>query len=153
MRSSRLYLIFLAAAAALVVLGAPAASASQAQTGKQSTMCCMGEAHLGGPLYGSGSYSAVRGHADYESWDSGRHRDFDLDMWNAGKLAGKTLTVYAGGHNLGTMRVGSGGSCHFHRDTDQGQSVPTLSAGAVVNLKTGGGSLVASGTLHRMRRM
>ena len=151
MRTSRIYLILLAAAAAMIVLGAPAASASPAHTGKQSTMCCMGGGtHLGGQLYGSSAYSGVRGHADYESWNSGRHREFDIDLWNAGKLAGKTLTVYAGGHKIGTMRVGSGGGCHLHHDTDRGQYVPTLSAGTTVNVKTGGGALVASGTLHRM---
>lgn len=151
MRGSRLFLIVLAAAAAMVVLGAPAASASPAQTGNQSTMCCAsGGTHLGGPLYGSSSYSAVRGHADYESWNSGRHRVFDIDLWNAGRLAGRTLTVYAGGHKIGSMRVGSTGSCHLHHDTDRGQYVPTLSAGATVNVKAGTGALVASGTLHRM---
>ena len=150
MRGSRLFLIVLAAAAAMVILGAPAASASPAKTGKQSTMCCGGGGHLGGPLYGSGSYSAVRGHADYESWNSGRHRVFDIDLWNAGRLAGRTLTVYAGGHKIGSMRVGSTGSCHLHHDTDRGQYVPTLSAGATVNVKAGTGALVASGTLHRM---
>ena len=151
MRTSRLYLILLAAAAAMIVLGAPTASASPAPTGTQSTMCCVGGGtHLGGPLYGSSAYSAVRGHANYQSWDSGRHREFDIDLWNAGKLAGKTLTVYVGGHKIGTMRVGSGGGCHLHHDTDNGQYVPALSAGAAVNVKTGGGALVASGTLHRM---
>lgn len=38
---------------------------------------------------------------------------------NAGKVAGKTLTVYAAGHKIGTMRVASGGGCHLHRDTDR----------------------------------
>jgi len=49
-------------------------------------------------------------------------------VWNAGKLAGKTLTVFAARHKIGTMRVASGGGCHLHRDTDRGQSVPRLSA-------------------------
>jgi hypothetical protein len=149
MRGSRLYLTVLAAVAAMVVLGAPAASAAAAQT-SPSTMCCMGGTHLGGPLYGSSSYPAVRGHAEYQSWNSGRHREFDIDLWNAGKLAGKTLTVYAGGNKIGTVRVGSGGGCHLHHDTANGQYVPTLSGGATVNVKTGTGTLVASGTLHRM---
>ena len=70
--------------------------------------------HLGGPLFGRGSYQSVRGHADYNSRRG--HRDFDADVWNAGKLAGKTLTVFAGGHKIGTMRVASGGGCHLHRD-------------------------------------
>ena len=150
----RLYLVLLSALTALLVIGASGASAAPARQAADA-MCCMGGGgtHLGGPMYGSGNYSAIGGHADYWSWDSGKHREFRVDLWSAGKLAGKTLTVYAGGHKIGTMTVASGGGCHLHHDTDDGQYVPTLSGGATVNVKTAGGTLVASGTLHRMRHM
>ena len=149
MRRHQFYLMAIGIAILSLLAIAPSATAGTPQA---QGMCCMGGGgkHLGGPLYGSGNYSAVRGHAEYWSWDSGRHREFHVDLWNAGKLAGKTLTVYAGGHKVGTMHVGSGGKCHLYHDTDNGQYVPTLSAGATVNVKTGSGTLVASGTLHRM---
>ena len=153
MRGHRQYLVAAAIAILSLLVIAPSATASPAIPSAQG-MCCMGGGtHLGGPIYGSGNYSAVGGHAEYWSWNSGHHREFHIDLWSAGKLAGQTLTVYAGGHKIGTMRVGSGGGCHLHHDTDNGQYVPTLSAGATVNVKTSGGTLVASGTLHRMHMM
>lgn len=153
MRRHRLNLIAAAMTILFIVVIAPGASAAPAKLSAQG-MCCMGGGtHLGGPIYGTGNYSAVRGHAEYWSWNSGQHREFHIDLWSAGKLAGKTLTVYASGHKIGTMTVGSGGGCHLYHDTDNGQYVPTLSAGATVNVKTSGGTLVASGTLHRMHHM
>ena len=150
MRRTRLWIILLAvtgvtiAIAASVAQGSPTRSSGSASGGGG---CCWSRGtHLGGPLFGRGSYQAVRGHADYNSRRG--HRDFDVDMWNAGKLAGKTLTVFAAGHKVGTMRVASGGGCHLHRD-----SAPQLSAGATVSVKTGNGTLVASGTLHRRHHM
>jgi hypothetical protein len=101
-------------AMASVASGSPTRSPSGASTGG----CYWSRGtHLGGPLFGRGSYQAVRGHDDYHSRRG--HRDFDADLWNAGKLAGKTLTVFAGGHKIGTMRVSSGGGCHLHRDSAQ----------------------------------
>ena len=48
------------------------------------------------------------------------------------------------------MRVQSHGTCHLHRDTRNGQYVPTLRLGTTVAVRTGTGTLVASGTLRRM---
>ena len=148
MRRTRLWIIVLVvtgvttAIAASVAQGSPTRSSGSAASG-----CCRSRGtHLSGPLFGRGSYQSVRGHADYDSRNS--HRDFDVDLWNAGKLAGKTLTVFAGGHKIGTVRVASGGGCHLHSD-----SAPKLSAGATVSVKTSTGTLVASGTLHRRRMM
>ena len=110
--------------------------------------CCWGGTHLGAALRGSSAYPNARGHADYDTGMMGR-RHFGMDLWNLGGLAGKTLTVAAGGHNLATVRVGSGGRCHFGRS---GSGVPRLSSGTVVRVRTSGGKLVASGTLHRRHR-
>lgn len=104
--------------------------------------------HLGAHLYGTSRYSFARGHADFEGWSG--HREFDIDMWNMGRLRGQTLVVFADGHNLGSFRVRSDGGCHMHRDTSLGQAVPTLSQGDPIAVRTQGGALVASGTLRRM---
>jgi hypothetical protein len=106
--------------------------------------------HLGGRLYGASGYSYARGHADYEQHSG--YREFDVDLWNMSHLSGATLTVYAGPHKIGTTRVGSSG-CHLHRDTRNGQYVPSLSAGATVKVLNARGALVAKGTLHRMMMM
>jgi hypothetical protein len=103
--------------------------------------------HLAAHLYGSSRYSFARGHAHYEEWSG--HREFDIDMWNMGRLRGDTLVVFANGQKLGTVRVRSDGGCHMHRDAGSGQFVPSLSSGDVVAVKTQGGALVASGTLRR----
>lgn len=96
-------------------------------------------------LHGSASYRNVRGHVDYER-DSG-HRDLHVEASNMGRLAGKTVPIYAGGVKVGTARVGQRGRCHFERSTEHGQSVPKLGAGSTVRMRTAGGTLVASGVL------
>lgn len=106
------------------------------------------ETHLAAALSGSSSYPVVRGHAEYDR--DGTHRDFHISLWNAGKLAGKTLTVYAGGQKVGTMCVSSTGTCQLHHDSEHSQYVPALSGGDAVRVRTGSGTLVASGTLRRV---
>ena len=106
---------------------------------------------LGGPVYGSSAYPNTRGHVHYENCCG--HREFDVGLWNVRGLAGKTLTVYAGSQRVGTTRARSDGTCRFYRDTRNGQYVPTLSAGVTVGVRTGGGVLVALGTLRRMMMM
>ena len=107
-----------------------------------------GRHHLGARLDGTSHYSYARGHAYYE--ERSGHREFDVDMWGMGRLGGQTLVVFAGGHKVGSLTVRSDGGCHMHRDTGSGQSVPTLSAGDPIAVRTQGGALVASGTLRRM---
>jgi hypothetical protein len=97
-------------------------------------------------LHGSATYPNTRGHVDY-SRGSG-HRDLHVEAWHMGRLAGKTVTVYAGGVKVGTARVGQLGRCHFERSTDHGQRVPKLGAGATIRIRTAGGTLVASGVLR-----
>ena len=108
----------------------------------------MHDHHLGARMHGTPHYPYALGHADYEGRSG--HRQFDIHMWNMGRLHGKTLVVFANGQVLGTFRVGTDGRCRMHRDTGSGQSVPTLSSGDPVAVKTRGGALVASGTLRRM---
>jgi hypothetical protein len=80
------------------------------------------------------------------------YREFDVDMWNMSRLSGATLTVYAGGHRIGTTRIRSSG-CHPHRDTRGGQYIPSLSAGATLKVLNARGALVAKGRSRRMMMM
>ena len=138
----RLSAVIVAVAAAMFAISATATVAHPVIA--SSGMCC-GSSHLEAVLHGSSTYPNVRGHADYDTgMMGGRH--FDMDVWNLGSLAGKTLAVYAGSHHLGDMRVGRGGRCHFGHS---GSGMPNLASGAAVSVRTGGGKVVASGTLHR----
>jgi hypothetical protein len=103
--------------------------------------------HLRANLSGSSAYPNATGHADY--WHCCRYREFEAGLSGIGSLSGTTLTVYAAGHKVGTMRVGSDGYCHLRRDTRNGQYVPALFSGDVVSVKKADGTLVASGVLKR----
>ena len=117
-----------------------------ALTGSATAM--PGRHHLGARLDGTSRYSYARGHTNYEEWSG--HREFDIDMWNVGRLRGQTLVVFANGNKVGSFTVRSDGGCHMHRDTGSGQSVPTLSSRDLIVVRTQSGALVASGVLRRM---
>lgn len=102
--------------------------------------------HLQASLYGSSAHRSVRGHADYRSYG---YRHLDVSVWNARRLAGRTLVVYVHGTRVGTMHIWGSGSGHFYRSS----GVPTCSAGTAIRIRTGSGTLVASGTFHRMWMM
>jgi hypothetical protein len=138
----RLSTVIIAMAAAML---ATSVTPTVAHPGTASSAMCCGSTHLEASLHGSATYPNARGHADYGTgMMGGRH--FDMDIWNLGSLAGKTLAVYAGSNHLGNMRVGRAGRCHYGHS---GRGMPRLAPGAVVRVRTGGGTLVASGTLHR----
>ncbi len=98
--------------------------------------------HLEAALHGSSAYRVVRGHADYMSY---RYRELDVSIWNARRLAGHKLIVYVHGTRAGTMTVWRGGSAHL----DRHRGVPACSPGTIMRVRTGSGTLVASGTFHR----
>lgn len=134
-RTAESAVLFLVLATLLVVSATPVAAMP-------------GRHQLGARLDGTSHYSYARGHAYYEGW--GGHREFGVDMWRMGRLRGQTLVVFAGRRKVGSFRVRSDRGCHMHRDTGAGQSVPTLSAGDLITVRTHGGALVASGTLRRV---
>jgi hypothetical protein len=128
----------LVAAAAIPAQAAASAPAAPAQS------AMMG--HLGAALHGSSAYRSVRGHADYMSY---RRHELDVSIWNARRLSGHKLTVYVHGSRAGTMTVWRGGSAHMNRH----HGVPACSPGSSIRIRTSSGTLVASGTFHRMGMM
>ena len=60
-------------------------------------------------------------------------------------MAGKTLGVFVNGAKVGSLRVSALGVGRFSRNTDLGQSVPAISAGSQVQIKTAAGAVVVSG--------
>ena len=95
-------------------------------------------------LQGSAQYSNAKGTAKYKA--DGGEREFQVELENARPLAGQTLSVFVNGAKVGSFRVSALGAGRLSRNTDLGQSVPAISAGARVQIKTAGGALVASGS-------
>lgn len=68
-----------------------------------------------------------------------------MSLWNARRLAGRTVVIYVHRTRVGTMRIWRGGSGYFERS----RGVPRCSAGTVIRIRTRSGVLVASGTFRR----
>ena len=69
--------------------------------------------------------------------DNGRWTmDDGTQVEHVRSLAGKRLTVFVHGTKVGTMMVGGLGKAHLNRSTELGQSVPQVSAGNRVNVRT-----------------
>lgn len=92
---------------------------------------------------GSTTYPAVNGEAKWKS--KGGERQLEVQIEDAGKLAGKRLAVRIRGKLVGHMRVNSLGRARLEKNTEAGQSVPESVAGRAVKIRTGDGVLVASG--------
>lgn len=131
-----------ATACALLVAGSVSAQAAPAGAASRAeTACCMRH-NLEAALHGTSAYLSVRGHADFQSsW----RRRLDVSLWNARRLAGRTLVVYVHDTRVGTIHIGRGGSGHFSRS----RGVPRCSPGTVILIRTQSGTRVASGTFHR----
>lgn len=120
----------------------PAHAAAPAPAAHAVAAARMPGMHLDAGLHGGGGYRSARGHAGYESY---WRRHLDVSVWNARRLAGRTVVVYVHGTRVGTMRIWRGGSGHFERS----RGVPRCSAGTIISIRTRSGALVASGTFHR----
>ena len=94
-------------------------------------------------LHGSASFPNATGSAKFKK--DGTTREFEAQVEHVRSLAGKRLTVFVHGTKVGTMRVGNLGRAHLNRSTELGQSVPQVSAGNRVNVRTAAGTLVATG--------
>jgi hypothetical protein len=94
-------------------------------------------------LHGSASFPNATGSAKFKK--DGTKREFEAQVEHVRSLAGKRLTVFVHGTRVGTMVVGGLGKAHINRSTELGQSVPSVSAGNRVNVRTAAGTLVATG--------
>jgi hypothetical protein len=95
-------------------------------------------------LRGSSAHPGVSGKAKYKV--DGTRREFEVEIEDANRLAGKTLTVTVNGKAVGTMRVNTFGSAALERSTQLGQAVPQIARGSMVRVTTATGVLVASGS-------
>ena len=128
-------LVGLLAAVGLAATMALAPASAPAQTASRGT-------HLYARMASTSAYPNGHGGAWYES---GRGwREFEINLRGIQALSGKTLTVRVHGARVGRMRVHHG---YAHLDRHRG--LPTMASGNWVRVRTGTGTLVSSGRLHR----
>ena len=95
-------------------------------------------------LTGAGTYANAKGKADYKS--KGGEREFQVEVENIKKLAGKSVSIFVNGNQIGTAAVNSLGAARLNRNSDLGQTVPNIKAGDQVQVKTANGVLIVSGS-------
>jgi hypothetical protein len=88
-------------------------------------------------------YPHAKGKAVYKV--NGSEREFQVEVENVKKLAGKSVQVIVNGTLVGSATVDSLGAARLNRNTDLGQTVPSIKSGDTVQIKTGAGKLVALG--------
>jgi hypothetical protein len=143
MRLARLAALLVAVSATLLAPAAPAVASAAAHSPAGPAAACCGM-RLHAHLSGSAAYPSAHGSADYQR--NCCHREFTVRVSDISSLADQALAVWANGAKTGTATVSSSGSFYFHRS---GSGVPRLAPGDKVKVKTGTGTLVASGTLRR----
>lgn len=95
-------------------------------------------------LKGSAQYPNAKGTAKYK--DRGGEQEFQVEVENVKKLAGKKLSVFVNGNKVGTMQINQFGAGRLELNSDQGDKVPAIRGGSKVKVKTGAGVLVVSGS-------
>ena len=93
-------------------------------------------------IAGLGAFSAARGDARFE--DRGNQRLFRLGVQNVNLPSGTVLDVVVGGVRLGSMSLVNGAG-RLDLDTKNGDQVPLLLFGSLVEVNTGSGVPIASG--------
>jgi hypothetical protein len=124
----------LATAAAIMMATAVVAAPAEARGGGTTITAA---------LHGSAGFPNATGSAKFKK--DGTKREFEAQVEHVRSLAGKRLTVFVHGTKVGTMMVGGLGRAHLNRSTELGQTVPRVSVGNRVNVRTAAGALVASG--------
>ena len=94
-------------------------------------------------LQGSAAFPAANGKAVYKV--DGGERELQIEVEDIRRLAGKRVNVFVNGNKIGSPRVSSLGEARVERNTDAGQSVPRITNGSPVRVRTQGGTLIASG--------
>lgn len=90
------------------------------------------------------SFPTATGNAQYQS-QSGQ-REFQVELNHLKSLAGRSVLVRANGAKVGWAKVSSTGVVQLTRNTELGQSVPTIAHGSTVSVVTRpAGALIASG--------
>lgn len=94
-------------------------------------------------LKGSAQFPNAKGSAKYRNRDG--EREFQVEVENVKKLAGKNLNVFVNGSKVGSMKINQLGVGRLVLNSTRGATVPQITSGSKVQVKTGQGVLVVSG--------
>jgi hypothetical protein len=120
--------MILAAAALALAVSVPAVLAS----GRDGTRIVLKPAKAFPAATGSATFKAKAG-----------ERQLEAEVEHVRRLAGKTVTFYAGSKRLGSAKVEALGAAHLER---RNGAVPAVGAGTTVSVKTAGGILIVRGS-------
>lgn len=95
-------------------------------------------------LTAAGAYPRAKGTATYKA--KGSEREFQAEVENIKKLAGKQVNIFVNGAQVGSATVNGLGAARLNLNTNLGNAVPNIQAGAVVQVKTSTGTLIATGS-------
>jgi hypothetical protein len=94
-------------------------------------------------LKGSAQFPNAKGSAKYR--DRKGEREFQVEVENVKNLAGKKLNVFVNGSKVGSMKINQLGVGRLVLNSTSGATVPQITSGSKVQVKTGQGDLVVSG--------
>jgi hypothetical protein len=130
----RRFTIISALIAAVAMFAAIAPVASASGSGTTRTIA----------LHGSASFPSATGKAVCKV--KGAERELQIEVEHVRVLAGMKVNVFVNGSLLATPKVNSLGKINVNRNTEAGQSVPVISKGSTVRVRTLGGTMIASGS-------
>ncbi|MFN8522203.1 MAG: hypothetical protein U0821_03765 [Chloroflexota bacterium] len=75
----------------------------------------------------------------------GTERELEIEVEHITALAGTTVTFKVGGSSVGTATVSALGEAELDLSTEDGDTVPTIGAGASVSVTTADGTVIVEG--------
>ena len=90
------------------------------------------------------SYPKATGSSQYQS--QGSQRELQVEVEHLKSLTGQHVNIFVNGNKWASPRVSSLGIAQVDRNTDAGQTVPSIGHGSTVRVRTTSGTLIAGGT-------
>jgi hypothetical protein len=131
-----------AAGLAVAMIAAPA-TALASHDSKAQPAAAPAATSLQAPLTGSAAHPGATGLAKYKARSD--ERELQIEVQRIRALAGRSVVFFARGTRVGTSKVSATGTAQINRNTELGQSVPTIVHGSPVSVRTATGTLIASG--------
>jgi len=94
-------------------------------------------------LSGSSAHRKANGSAQYQAQPG--QRELQVEVQRIRWLAGRAVTFWVGGRYFGTARVSRSGQADVNRNTELSQSVPVVTHGTPVVVRTTSGKLIVTG--------
>lgn len=95
-------------------------------------------------LQHAAAFPKATGQAQFQSQPG--QRELQIEAEHLASLAGKQVLFYANGSKFGSATVTSHGIAQIDRNTELGQTVPTINHGSTIAVRTASGALILRGT-------